>query len=303
MTRRPASRRPPKLEDPAKDRTARATRKPSVGDQLKAAHVAGRSLRYGREEVVASMRRLAEGDGRVRWGLASFPGLQDGEVESAVGAVFGWRGDGTRARIAPKQTHTAFTAALDRISEVARRGGRVAFATARPASMLPLYRTLAAMVADDGAQVLEAAESGPVDNAGRRLWWIDGVATLTDRAGLLSDDSPPAADELLFCLPLPDLVVADHGYAGTALARGLEVVAFADLDAVAFAVAERRGMAVRVVPLDQERPPGAYAPLLDLVRTRSAAPGLGLEALPEVDEGRESEVRASNGSIGAGPEG
>ena len=61
-------------------------------------------------------------------------------------------------------------------------------------------------------------------------------------------------------LPRPDLVVADHCFAGTAAGVGLEVVAFADLDAIALAVASWRGMAVRVVPLDEHDAPQAYAP-------------------------------------------
>ena len=52
-------------------------------------------------------------------------------------------------------------------------------------------------------------------------------------------------------LPQPDLVVADHWFAGIAAAVGLEVVAFADLDAMALAIASWRGLAVRVVPLDE----------------------------------------------------
>jgi hypothetical protein len=229
------------------------------------------------------MRRLVEGDARVRAGLPPFADLGMEHVERAVTAVFGWKGDGPRARIAPARTHDAFAIARDRISEVARGRGRIAFATARPASMLALYRALAASAVDDGAEVLEQTESGVVGPGGRRLWWIDGVAVLTDHASLLGDDSVAAADELLFCLPAPDLVVADHGYAGVALARGHEVVAFADLDAVALAVASWRGQAVRVVPLDQGRPPGAYAPLLRLLAHRTTEPGLGLEDLPPAD--------------------
>ena len=69
-----------------------------------------------------------------------------------------------------------------------------------------------------------------------------------------------------------DLVVADHSYAGVASASGLEVAAFADLDAVALAVAAWQGRAVRVVPLDDRRPPPAYAVLLDLLEMLASAP-------------------------------
>ena len=110
----------------------------------------------------------------------------------------------------------------------------------------------------------ETSSFGP---SGRRIRWIDHVAVLTDGAALLADDAVDAAEEWLFTLARPDLVVADHVYAGVASASGLEVVAFADLDAVALAVAAWQGRAVRIVPLDDRRPPAAYAGLLDLLES------------------------------------
>ncbi len=59
--------------------------------------------------------------------------------------------------------------------------------------------------------------------------------------------------------------MADGVFAGVALSAGLEVVALSGLDAPALAVAAWRGMALRVVPLDDRRPPASYAPLLGLL--------------------------------------
>ena len=76
-------------------------------------------------------------------------------------------------------------------------------------------------------------------------------------------------------LPEPDLVVADRVFAGTAVSHGHEVVAFADLDAVALAVAAWRGMSIRVVPLDDRRPPATYGPVLELLEEVSAEASAG----------------------------
>ena len=84
--------------------------------------------------------------------------------------------------------------------------------------------------------------------------WVDKVAVLTDGAALLGDDSVDAAQEWLFTLARPDLVVCDRTYAGVAVAGGLEVVAFADLDAVALAVAAWQGRGVRIVPARRAAP-------------------------------------------------
>ena len=108
VTRRPASRRPPKLDDPARDRAPEPPKGPTARERLKTAHVSGRSTRYGRDEVVAIMRRLVDGDARVRLGLPPFRGLTMEHVETAVTATFGWKGDGPRARIAPACTLDGF---------------------------------------------------------------------------------------------------------------------------------------------------------------------------------------------------
>jgi hypothetical protein len=273
VTRKPrSSRLPPRLPDPARDRPARVPRGPSLRDLLKERNVAGRSTRYGRDEVTGTMRRIAQGAPTALLGLAPSPTITLHDVEAAVELCFGWDGDGPRARIAPARTVEGFTAAVDRVLEVARSGGRITLATARPASLLPVYRRIAARAAAEGAEVLEAEETGTIGSVGRRVRWVDHVAVLTDGAALLGDDDVEVAEEWLFTLARPDLVVADHTYAGVAAASGLDVVAFADLDAVALAVAAWQGKAVRLVPLDDRRPPAAYGPLLDLLETLASTP-------------------------------
>jgi hypothetical protein len=272
MSRKPrSSRLPPKLPDPARQRPPRDDT-PSLRQVLKQHHVAGRSVRFGRAETIGTMRRVAQNAPGARFGLAPFAGLTLDHVETAVATVYGWAGDGPRARIAPSRTVDGFTAAAMRVLEVARGGGRIAFATARPASLFPVYRRLGARAAAEGAHILTAEETTRFDPGNRRVRWVDQVAVLTDGAALLADDSLEAAEEWLFTIAHPELVVADHQYAGVASATGLEVVAFADLDAIALAVAAWQGRAIRVVPLDDRRPPPAYAPLLDLLEELASAP-------------------------------
>jgi hypothetical protein len=266
MTRRNRSKLPPRLDDAPRGTEPRSAARvestgPSLRDQLKRAHVAGRSTRFGRDEVVAVMRRVAAGAPPVRLGLDPLGPPTLPQVEAAVGAVYGWEGDGPRARIAASRTAEAFDVAVVRLLEVARAGGNVAFATARPASLLPLHLALADTAAGAGASLLQMRESGTIGAGGRRLRWLDGVAVVTDGVQLFGDDDVHAAEELLFALPRPDLVVADRCFAGVALNAGIEVVAFADLDALVLAVAAHRGRAVRVIPLDERRPPGDYEPL------------------------------------------
>jgi hypothetical protein len=82
----------------------------------------------------------------------------------------------------------------------------------------------------------------------------------------------------------PEIVVADRGFAAAALGAGLETVAFADLDAAVLGVAARRDHPVRLVPLDERRPPEAYAPIVAVLtapRPHSTTPAPDAYAAPE----------------------
>jgi hypothetical protein len=59
----------------------------------------------------------------------------------------------------------------------------------------------------------------------------------------------------------PDLVVADHGWAGAAGQAGIDTVGFADCNDPALFVGEVEGKVGVVVPLDDNVLPSLYAPL------------------------------------------
>ena len=81
---------------------------------------------------------------------------------------------------------------------------------------------------------------------------------------LSADAAIAASEELLFSGELPDLVVADRGFAARAVRAGIEVVALGDLDAVALGLTAARGYPLTLVPLQDHRPPAAYAVLAAL---------------------------------------
>ena len=62
--------------------------------------------------------------------------------------------------------------------------------------------------------------------------------------------------------PMPDLVVADHGWAGAAASRGLRTVGYADCNDPALFVAEAQGQVEVCVPLDDNIPPYNYLGLI-----------------------------------------
>jgi hypothetical protein len=183
------------------------------------------------------------------------------EAEAALEVGWGASLDGARVVVDPQRTVDAAQHAAERIAAVAARAGRVALATGRPASLLTCYASIARALVSTDARIVDIGIFGPVAG-GRALWWVDSVAAVTDGASLLADDGVAAGDDWLFAVGRPELVIADRGFAAAAVGAGIETVALADVDAVVLGVAARRGHPVRVVPVDEQRPPGAYAPLV-----------------------------------------
>ncbi|MCU1457325.1 MAG: hypothetical protein JWL73_1417 [Actinomycetia bacterium] len=217
---------------------------------------------------------MALDDPRLLCGLAPFGDLDVVAAHAAARRVWGVVDDGPTVAIDPDRTLGAFGVALSRIESVARRGGRITYATGRPASLFPLVRALHDLAVALGADVPRRYRTEPFHadgRAGRRLVWIEGVAMLTDDDSLLATDGRDAGEELLLHVPMPDLVVGDGGFAGSASRAGFEVVALADLDHLALALAAERGAPITVVPIDVRRPAPAYDVLVARVAAVRAA--------------------------------
>ncbi len=301
MTRRPRRDRPPRLDDlppsrPSAPVVSEPDRPVSLAALLAERRVVGPHARLGWAELGSIVTRLAAGQG-ADLGL-DLGRISREEAEAALAAI--WGADDTRARvfIDPERTSVATTRAAERCSAVASRGGRVALATSRPASLLAAYCRLASAFASAGAEVIDVGVFAP-DTGNRSLWWVDGVAVVTDGVSLLADLDGACADDWLFAVGRPDLVIADRGFAAAAVGAGLETIAFADVDAVVLGVAARRDRPVRVIPVDEQRPPGSYEPLVEALTAGllqdSAAEGPGerpgeASAAEPWPEGREGEA-------------
>jgi len=267
MSRRPRRNRPPRLDvepvatftddpvgaAPPGDAPAKV---PTLRRRILEARIAGPHAHFGRDAVKASIRALVNADRRAQLGCDGLDACTSDEVRDALGSTHGWDPQGARAAIDPDCTLAALEAAGIRIAEAAQAGARIAVATARPASLLGLAQFVAAEAAALGGRVLVSDRAAIDRAAGRELWWIGGVAVLTDGRALLASDG--AGDDWLFAVGRPDLVVADRVYAGSALRAGCDVVAWADLDAPALSLAAARGRPILVVPLDERRPAAAY---------------------------------------------
>lgn len=248
-----ARNRPPHLESRVGPQHNAAP--PTLEDVLVRSHVAGRAAALSPSELRRGVERAASD--------RAHPTPLD-DAWATVRSIFG--ATASEPHIDPELTVSAARGAIARVSEVASANARIALATSLPASLLTMHLAIARFARISGAEVADDEDAGRMrvdGRADRHLRWVDGVAVVTDGRSLLSVRGLEAAQEWLFMIPRPALVIADGPYAEVALDAGVEVIAFAGLDHCSLALAAGRTRHGFVVPMWTDRSPGAYRPLLE----------------------------------------
>ncbi|WP_419995233.1 phosphatase [Streptomyces boninensis] len=148
---------------------------------------------------------------------------------------------------------------------------RVLVATGHPGGLLDVHRSIAAALAAAGCEIVQipvGLQVGPgSDESFGYVQQFCDVAVLERGASLWHTHAPEPMTAILDGLeaagsPLPDLVVADHGWAGCAGRRGLDTVSFADSNDPALFCGEAEGTVSVTVPLDDHVvDPRFYAPM------------------------------------------
>lgn len=246
-----ARNRPPRLDAPPV--APPAARPPTTEERFVRARIAGKVTSPGPRELRHQVEKLD---------------ANPVEAWTAIHAVFGASVE--EPQIDPLCTTRAARVAGARIGAVARAGGRIAFATAQPASLLGVHGALARRARACGGAIDDTDDAGPmrIDGRGPRwLRWIDCVAVVTDGASVLATTGPDAAEEWMFLSGRPVLVVADGPFALSAVRAGVEVVAFAGLDRIDLALPAARAQNCVVVPVHSGRSARAYEPLTTLLET------------------------------------
>lgn len=169
---------------------------------------------------------------------------------------------------------------LDRLDAMAARLGRAAdarerliVATGHPVGLRPTHTAVARALRTAGCPVLTPVPNWthPDDPAyGRAVGsvaFLEDVGVLVDPGGTpRHTHSPLLMQAVLAQLEQlgeepPELVVADHGWAGAAGAHGIDAVGFADCNDPALFVGEAEGDVLVCVPLDDGVEPSLYDPL------------------------------------------
>lgn len=167
--------------------------------------------------------------------------------------------------IDPDRTLDGLERLAHAVGSVARPGARMMIATGHPTGLLPMYQSVARALRDVGVALETPIEDVHLRrHRGRseRIRYLDGVAVLSRWPHLAhSHDWEPMEAMLDALSSPPDLILADHGFAGAAAARGVPTVCFTDVNDPAIAVASEEGALVAAVPCDDNLAPRAYEPL------------------------------------------
>jgi hypothetical protein len=250
---------------------------------LVAARIAG-TVATSRANNLDHARRLAAGDPGHQFGL---PPREPWSYERVVALLADRVGIDPDLRretgtdtIDPARTVEALGRMRERLARAAASRERVVIATGHPTGIFEIHLSLAYALRAAGATVLTPAAGATYEVphayselTGRlQLLYLGGVATCANEYALRHSHSSTGMDLMLAALAAsgdapPDLVVADHGFAGAAARAGLDVVCFADCNDPALVVGEAEGRIAVTVPLDDNVLPHLYGPVTDLLLT------------------------------------
>jgi hypothetical protein len=262
------------MSGPARLRSAEWSTR-ALRDHLVAHAIAG-TVATPRQDSLAKYRRMVAGDWQCTFGLTFSRAWTVETVLAEMARRCGVSGDPAVRQgpdfIDPDLTIDRLRAMAARLGEVAAARGTVLLGTGHPAGLLAIHAVLSRRLRAAGCQVLTPAAGW----CGRPLFddeQLDGelrywerVAVISVFGGLAHTHGPAPMRAMLADLrqsgqTMPDLVIADHGFAGAAGEAGLRVVGFADCNDPALFVGEAEGRIDVSVPLDDNVPPDLYEPV------------------------------------------
>jgi hypothetical protein len=247
---------------------------PYSHQELKAALVAGRMAgpitSHDRRNVLWKIDRMVEGDPDAMFGLTGLGGFTAWDVLDLMAEEAGFDPDPAVREgpmlIDPARIVRSLVAAGGRLRHAAEHGERVLLATGHPAGLPLLYAAVGELLEERGAKLLRPAWGVSWRDGGRHreIRYLHGVGVLTDRGSTIHTHSPAAMERMLD-EERPDLVFADHGFAGAAIEAGVETISIADINDPPPVVAKAQGRTELVIVMDDNVQPEDYWPCFQAI--------------------------------------
>lgn len=245
----------------------------ALQQRLEQLGVTGEKAGHERHLNLKAVRQLKEGNPKATFGYHAKVDLSEPEILRIMASYTGCsadfdfqQGDGY---ISPVATLKGLREMAQMIKKIGREKGRVIAATGHTGGMTGYYLSLIPLLERYGCLVLEGlgagtvTESFPCPHCGQHM--VDIVLDYVGKLAVLSDGevilhthaSRPMEIILAECRKQdlwPDLVIADHGFAGAAAKAGITTIAVMDTNDPGLALAKEQGAPLILVPLDDNRP-------------------------------------------------
>jgi hypothetical protein len=238
--------------------------------------VAGPEVSHAMDNVLRNIRMCWEGDPDKQFGMSGIAGaMAEVEILALVARAAGFVADPSWTAgpvpVDPELVLDACEAAGDRLAHAVRHGERVILATGHPVGLAHLYIEVGRLLRAHGVALITPYEGVSWQEPGRHHRWevryLEGVAMLTDRASMKHTHSGEPMRRMLE-EERPDLVFADHGFAGGAIEAGVDTVSIADVNDPALLVAAAHGRTETVIVMDDNVRPEDYWPCFQAIAAR-----------------------------------
>ncbi len=249
-------------------RTPAAISPEAARRELLQSGITGPHRSHSRRSTLDKIQPLLDGDPDKTFGLTGMDKHDPADVLSAMAKLIGCSADMECLDddfIDPDLTLDAIITAAERLRDHALGGGTLLVATGHPTGMLEHNMRVADAFASAGGKIVRPREGEQIPEPHRpkrdfEIRYTGGVGCLADWGQLKHTHLAYPMEALLEERPWPEMVFADHGFAGAAIERGIPTIAIMDINDHALAVAWAEGRDVTVVPLDDNRPPRLYEP-------------------------------------------
>jgi hypothetical protein len=217
------------------------------------------------DNVLRHIQRMCDGDPGFQFGLSGLQGSTPAEVLALVSEAAGFTPqEGAREgafRVEAERILDACAAVGTRLAEACRRGERMILGTGHPHGLILLYAEVGRELEDRGVELLRPLEGESFEEDGEdlRVEYLRGVAMLTDGSRAKHTHSGEPMRRMMEAVQ-PALVLADHGFAGSAIEAGIETLSVADVNDPALIVAKAQGRTDTVIVMDDNVRPESYWP-------------------------------------------